>query len=66
MENFLTEQNKKQIQLVDELLTLATLLDEAYQYHPANPKQINVEEYFRELSERKVQIETELAKLEIE
>jgi hypothetical protein len=49
--------------LIDELLLVANLLDEAYQYHPANPKQINVEEYFQELSEKKVQIETELANL---
>jgi hypothetical protein len=66
MENFLTEQAKKQTQLIDDLLSVSSLLDEVYQYHPSNPKQINVEEYFRELSERKVQIETELAKLEVE
>lgn len=64
MENFLTEQDKKKTQLIDELLSVASLLDEAYQYHPANPKQIKVEEYFQELSERKVQIETELSNLE--
>lgn len=63
MENFITESDKKKTQLIDELLSVASLLDEAYQYHPANPKQINVEEYFQELSERKVQIETELANL---
>jgi hypothetical protein len=63
MKNFPTELDKKKTQLIDELLSVANLLDEAYQYHPANPKQINVEEYFQELSEKKVQIETELANL---
>lgn len=63
MENFSTELDKKKTQLIDDLLSVASLLDEAYQYHPANPKQINVEEYFQELSEKKVQIETELANL---
>jgi hypothetical protein len=66
MENFLTEQNKKQIQLIDELMSVAAMLDEVYQYHPSNPKQVNVEKFFQELTERKVEIETELAYLEVE
>jgi hypothetical protein len=47
MENFLTEQNKKQIQLIDELMSVAAMLDEVYQYHPSNPKQVNVEKFFQ-------------------
>jgi hypothetical protein len=66
MENFLTESAKKKTQLIDNLMSVATLLDEAYQYHPSNPKQIDVEKYFQELTEKKVEIETELANLEIE
>ena len=42
------------------------MLDEVYQYHPSNPKQVNVEKFFQELTERKVEIETELANLEVE
>jgi len=66
MENVLTEQNKKQTQLIDELMSVAAMLDEVYQYHPSNPKQINVEQFFQELTERKVEIETELANLKVE
>ena len=66
MENFLTESAKKKTQLIDNLMSVATLLDEVYQYHPSNPNQIDVEAYFQELTERKVEIETELANLEVE
>lgn len=64
MENLLTEQDKKKTELINDFLSIVSLLDEVYQYHPANPKQINVEQFFKELSERKIQIETELAELE--
>lgn len=66
MENSFNETNKKKTQLIDELFFIADLLDDLYQYHPSNPKQVNVEETYKELSLRKVQIENELNNIKIE
>jgi len=54
---------KKEAQLIDELMCVATEMDDVFRFHPENPKQVNVEAYFLELSEKKLQIENQLATL---
>ena len=51
---------KERVKLLDELMTVVQVMDELYQYHPENPKQIDVAAEFKVLAERKVQIEAEL------
>ena len=52
--------NKARVKLIDELMTVVHVMDELYQYHPENPKQVDVVSEFKALAERKVQIEAEL------
>jgi len=51
---------KEQMQLLDELISVIQIMDELYCYHPENPKQVNVVSEFKALAERKVEIETKL------
>ena len=51
---------KEQMQLLDELMSVIQIMDELYRYHPENPKQIDVVSEFKALAERKVEIETKL------
>jgi len=51
---------KKEARLVDELMCIATEMDEVYRFHPENPNQIDATSYYNELSERKNLIEKEL------
>jgi hypothetical protein len=54
---------KKEIQLIDDLMSVATIMDEVFRFHPENPKQVNVVEYYNELKSKKVEIENELQKI---
>jgi hypothetical protein len=51
---------KEQVKLMDELMTVVQVMDEMYQYHPENPNQVDVVSEFKELVERKVEIEAKL------
>ena len=51
---------KTRVKLLDELMTVVQVMDELYNFHPDNPRKINVAEEYEILAERKVQIETEL------
>jgi len=51
---------KEQVKLMDELMTVVQVMDEMYQYHPENPNQVDVVSEFKALAERKVQIEAQL------
>jgi hypothetical protein len=52
------EAQKQRVQLIDELMTIVQVMDELYQYHPENPKQIDVATEFKTLALRKVEIES--------
>ena len=51
---------KEQMQLLDELMSVIQIMDELYSYHPENPKQVDVVSEFKALAERKVEIEAKL------
>ncbi len=51
---------KERVKLLDELMTVVQVMDELYQYHPENPKQINVVSEFKAMAERKAEIEAKL------
>ena len=51
---------KEQMQLLDELMSVIQIMDELYRYHPENPNQIDVASEFKRLAERKVEIEAKL------
>jgi hypothetical protein len=51
---------KEQVKLMDELMTVVQVMDEMYQYHPENPNQVDVVSEFKALVERKVEIEAKL------
>ena len=51
---------KEQMQLLDELMSVIQIMDELYRYHPENPNQVDVVSEFKALAERKVEIETKL------
>lgn len=49
--------------LIDQLMCVASELDETFRYHPDNPNQVDVVEQFKYLSEKKAEIENELNQL---
>jgi hypothetical protein len=51
---------KEKVKLLDELMTVVHVMDELYQYHPENPKQVDVVSEFKALAERKAEIEAQL------
>ena len=51
---------KEQMQLLDELMSVIQIMDELYSYHPENPNQIDVASEFKRLAERKAEIEEKL------
>jgi hypothetical protein len=51
---------KEQMQLLDELMSVIQIMDELYRYHPENPNQVDVASEFKRLAERKVEIEEKL------
>ena len=51
---------KEQMQLLDELMSVIQIMDELYRYHPENPTQVDVVSEFKALAERKVEIEAKL------
>ena len=51
---------KEQMQLLDELMSVIQIMDELYRYHPENPNQIDVASEFKRLAERKAEIEEKL------
>jgi len=53
-------EQKERVKLLDELMTVVQVMDELYQYHPENPKQVDVVSEFKALAERKAEIETKL------
>ena len=59
MKNKVMDQ-KERVKLMDELMTVVQIMDELYQYHPENPKQVDVVSEFKALAERKAEIETKL------
>ena len=44
---------KKYVQLVDELMTVVQVMDELYRYHPNNPNKVNVENEYKQMASRK-------------
>jgi len=59
MKNKVMDQ-KERVKLMDELMTVVQIMDELYQYHPENPKQVDVVSEFKALAERKAEIEAKL------
>ena len=51
---------KEQMQLLDELMSVIQIMDELYRYHPENPNQVDVASEFKRLAERKAEIEEKL------
>ena len=55
---------KKYVQLVDELMTVVQVMDELYRYHPNNPNKVNVENEYKQMASRKKEIEAKLDELD--
>ena len=55
---------KKYVQLVDELMTVVQVMDELYRYHPNNPNKVNVENEYKQMAARKKEIEAKLDELD--
>jgi len=51
---------QKKVELINDLIACATVMEEVWKYHPDNPEGKNIVDEYRMLEEMKVQIEEEL------
>jgi hypothetical protein len=58
---------KKQLNdgLLNDLVSVVTVMEEVYRYHPENPKKINIIQEYENLKIMKDKIEQEINKLEV-
>jgi hypothetical protein len=57
------ELEQQKAELINDLMAVATIMEDYYRFHPANPKQENVVEEYRKLESLKEKIELDLKKL---
>ena len=57
------ELEQQKAELINDLMAVATIMEDYYSFHPANPKQENVVEEYRKLESLKEKIELDLKKL---
>jgi len=51
-------------ELVNDLLSVVTIMDEIFKYHPENPNKIDIKEEYANLQRIKDDIEAELEEME--
>tara|TARA_B100000780_G_C21071061_1_gene430988 strand:+ start:937 stop:1110 length:174 start_codon:yes stop_codon:yes gene_type:complete len=51
-------------ELVNDLLSVVTIMDEIFKYHPENPNKIDIKEEYANLQSIKDDIEAELEEME--
>ena len=57
------ELEQQKAELINDLMAVATIMEDYYRFHPANPKQENVVEEYRKLESLKEKIELDLKNL---
>lgn len=53
-----TETQKQRVQMIDELMSISTVMDELFRYHPDNPNKVDVVQEFQKLAIRKVELQS--------
>jgi hypothetical protein len=53
-----TEVQKQRTQMIDELMSISTVMDELFRYHPDNPNKVDVVQEFQKLAIRKVELQS--------
>jgi hypothetical protein len=53
-----TEAQKQRVQMIDELMSISTVMDELFRYHPDNPNKVDVVQEFQKLAIRKVELQS--------
>jgi hypothetical protein len=53
-----TEVQKQRAQMIDELMSISTVMDELFRYHPDNPNKVDVVQEFQKLAIRKVELQS--------
>ena len=52
--------------LINDLISVSTVMDELWKYHPENPERVDIVSEYNNLIEMKKEIETELDDLELD
>lgn len=52
------EVQKQRAQMIDELMSISTVMDELFRYHPDNPNKVDVVQEFQKLAIRKVELQS--------
>ena len=58
------ELDNQKSELINDLMAVATIMEDYFRFHPANPKQENVVEEYRKLEVVKEKIELDLKQLD--
>jgi hypothetical protein len=53
-----TEVQKPRTQMIDELMSISTVMDELFRYHPDNPNKVDVVQEFQKMAIRKVELQS--------
>ena len=53
-----TEVQKQRTQMIDELMSISTVMDELFRYHPDNPNKVDVVQEFQKMAIRKVELQS--------
>jgi hypothetical protein len=53
-----TEVQKSRTQMIDELMSISTVMDELFRYHPDNPNKVDVVQEFQKMAIRKVELQS--------
>ena len=53
-----TEVQKQRTQMIDELMSISTVMDELFRYHPDNPNTVDVVQEFQKMAIRKVELQS--------
>ena len=53
-----TEVQKQRTQMIDELMSINTVMDELFRYHPDNPNKVDVVQEFQKMAIRKVELQS--------
>tara|TARA_B100000768_G_C11268451_1_gene372207 strand:- start:1047 stop:1238 length:192 start_codon:yes stop_codon:yes gene_type:complete len=58
-----SEKNYLKTELLNDLVSVATVMEEIYKYHPENPEKVDIVQEYANLKVIKKNIETELEEL---
>jgi hypothetical protein len=54
----IVESQKQRVQMIDELMSISSVMDELFRYHPDNPNKVDVVQEFQKLAIRKVELQS--------